>query len=115
MPARSASASAKMDLAALRSSAEIACRLMKVLSNPDRLLLLCHMVEGEKRVGELEELSGVVQPTLSQQLAVLRDEGLVSTRRDGKSIYYSIGSPEPLAVLQVLHEQFCELPEKRKS
>ena len=125
MPARSATsaatsattsaATARMDLAALRSAAEIACRLMKVLSNTDRLLLLCHMVEGEKRVGELQELSGVVQPTLSQQLAVLRDEGLVSTRRDGKNIFYSIGSPEPLAVLQVLHDQFCKLPQQRKA
>ena len=114
MPARTATATASLDLAALRSAAEIACRLMKVLSNTDRMLLLCHMVEGEKRVGELEELSGVVQPTLSQQLAVLRDEGLVSTRRNGKNIYYSIGSPEPLAILQVLHDQFCEPTGKRK-
>jgi DNA-binding transcriptional ArsR family regulator len=111
MPARPTTA--RMDLAALRNSADIACRLMKVLSNPDRLLLLCHMVEGEKRVGELEEMSGVLQPTLSQQLAVLRDEGLVSTRRDGKNIYYSIGSPEPVALLQVLHDQFCEAPGSR--
>ncbi|MES2975873.1 MAG: metalloregulator ArsR/SmtB family transcription factor [Pseudomonadota bacterium] len=113
MPAKARAA--EMDLDALRNAAESACRLMKALSNPARLLLLCHMAEGEKRVGELEELSGVVQPTLSQQLGVLRDEGLVSTRRDGKNIYYSIGSPEPLAVLQVLYEQFCNPPKGRKT
>jgi DNA-binding transcriptional ArsR family regulator len=96
-----------MDPAQLRSAAEAACRLMKALSNPDRLLLLCHLVEGEKRVGELEAVSGVAQPTLSQQLGVLREEGLVSTRRDGKNIYYRIDNPQPVAVMNVLYQQFC--------
>lgn len=83
-----------MDLEALRRSAVGACRLMKVLSNPDRLLLLCQLTQGEKRVGELEELVGISQPTLSQQLGVLREEGLVNTRREGKNIYYEIASPQ---------------------
>lgn len=96
-----------MDLEKLRLSADGACRLMKTLSNPDRLLLLCQLSQGEKRVGELEELLGIVQPTLSQQLAVLREEDLVSTRRDGKNIYYQIASPQALAVMTVLFEQFC--------
>lgn len=96
-----------IDLEALRRSADSACRLMKALSNPDRLLLLCQLSQGEKRVGELEELVGISQPTLSQQLAVLREEGLVSTRREGKNIYYQIASPQALAVLNVLFEQFC--------
>ncbi len=95
-------------LAEMRHSAGQACRLMKVLSNPDRLLLLCQLVHGEQRVGELEARVGVAQPTLSQQLGVLRDEGLVSTRRDGKAIYYRIDSPQALAVMQTLHEQFCQ-------
>ena len=86
-----------MDLATMRRSADTACRLMKALSNPDRLLLLCQLTEGEKRVGELEELVGIGQPTLSQQLGVLREEGLVSTRREGKNIYYQIASPQALA------------------
>lgn len=80
---------------------------MKVLSNPDRLLLLCQLSQGEKRVGELEELLGIVQPTLSQQLAVLREENLVTTRRDGKNIYYQVASRQALAVMVVLFEQFC--------
>lgn len=96
-----------MDLEALRRSADAACRLMKVLSNPDRLLLLCQLTEGEKRVGELEVLVGIGQPTLSQQLGVLREEGLVNTRREGKNIYYQIASPQALAVMGVLFEQFC--------
>lgn len=101
---------ASLDLGAMRSSAEAACRLMKVLSNPDRLLLLCQLSQGEKNVGELEMLVGVAQPTLSQQLGVLREEGLVSTRREGKNIYYSICSSEALAVMGVLYQQFCETP-----
>jgi DNA-binding transcriptional ArsR family regulator len=76
-------------------------------TNPDRLLLLCQLSQGEKRVGELEEILGILQPTLSQQLTVLRDEELVTTRRDGKSIYYQIASPQALAVMNVLFEQFC--------
>ena len=96
-----------LDLDKMKASAGNACRLMKVLSNPDRLMLLCQLSQGEKRVGELEDILGIVQPTLSQQLTVLREEELVITRRDGKSIYYQIASPQALAVMNVLFEQFC--------
>lgn len=96
-----------LDLDKMKASAGNACRLMKVLSNPDRLMLLCQLSQSEKRVGELEEILGIVQPTLSQQLTVLREEELVTTRRDGKSIYYQIASPQALAVMNVLFEQFC--------
>jgi DNA-binding transcriptional ArsR family regulator len=97
-----------IDLDAMRDAAQSACALMKVLSNPDRLLLLCELAQGERNVGELESELGIVQPTLSQQLAVLRDAELVETRRDGKSIYYRIASEQAMAVMQVLFEQFCE-------
>jgi DNA-binding transcriptional ArsR family regulator len=100
-------AATTLDPSALRQAADQASRLMKVLSNPDRLLLLCHLVEGETCVGELEALSGIAQPTLSQQLGVLREEGVVSTRREGKNIHYSIDSPQALAVMTLLHQQFC--------
>ena len=103
-----------MDLDVLRAAAGEVSRLMKALSNPDRLLLLCQLAQGEKRVGELEELVGIVQPTLSQQLGVLRDEGLVSTRREGKNIHYRIDSPQALAVMSVLYEQFCGKPKGKK-
>lgn len=96
-----------LDLKTMKDSASRACRLMKVLSNPDRLMLLCQLSLGEKRVGELEEILGIVQPTLSQQLTVLRDEELVNTRRDGKNIYYQIASTQALAVMNVLFDQFC--------
>ncbi len=99
-----------IDLDGMRAAADGACRLMKTLSNPDRLLLLCQLSQGELRVGELEERLGIVQPTLSQQLAVLRDEGLVSTRREGKHIHYRIASPQALAVMAVLYQQFCPTP-----
>jgi DNA-binding transcriptional ArsR family regulator len=98
---------ATLDLEKMQIAAEKACRLMKVLSNPDRLMLLCQLSQGEKRVGELEEILGIVQPTLSQQLTVLRDEELVSTRREGKNIYYQIASPQALAVMNILYAQFC--------
>ncbi|HET6827071.1 MAG TPA: metalloregulator ArsR/SmtB family transcription factor [Ramlibacter sp.] len=102
-----------LDLTAMRKAAEAACGLMKTLSNPDRLLLLCVLSEGESNVSELEATLGIVQPTLSQQLAVLREQGLVATRREGKSIYYSLASPQAMAVLQTLDEQFCRPPPKR--
>ena len=96
-----------MDLATMRRSADTACRLMKALSNPDRLLLLCLLTEGEKRVGELEALVGIGQPTLSQQLGALREEGMSSTRKKKKYIYYQIASPQALAVMGVLFHEFC--------
>lgn len=98
----------KIDLGALRKAASEACGLLKVLANPDRLLLLCQMSQGEYCVSDLEELTGIRQPTLSQQLTVLRDEEMVSTRREGKQIFYSIASKEALAVMKVLYELYCQ-------
>ena len=100
-------AESDIDLDNMRAAAEGACRLMKALSNPDRLLLLCQLLQGEHNVGELEAALGIVQPTLSQQLTVLREEALVSTRREGKHIYYRIDSPRAQAVIRTLHQQFC--------
>lgn len=102
-----------LEVEAMRGAAESACALMKVLSNPDRLLLLCQLTEGEKNVGELQDSVGILQPTLSQQLAVLREAELVETRRDGKNIYYRVASPQVLAVLQVLYAQYCPPPARR--
>ncbi len=104
---------ATLDLDDMQAAAAEACRLMKVLSNPDRLLILCQLSQGEHRVGELEALLGIVQPTLSQQLTVLREEALVRTRRDGKNIYYLLDSPQALAVMQVLYAQFCAASRKK--
>ncbi len=97
-----------LDIDALRHSAQDACALLKVLSNPDRLMLLCEMAQGEKTVTELQEALGITQPTLSQQLAVLRAQALVDTRREGKNIHYRLASPQAMAVMQVLYQQFCQ-------
>lgn len=96
-----------IDIDQLRDNADEAGQLLKALGNPDRLLLLCQLVAGEMNVGELEERLKIVQPTLSQQLGVLRREGLVDTRRDGRQIYYSISSPQALAVIETLYQLFC--------
>ncbi|WP_311196818.1 metalloregulator ArsR/SmtB family transcription factor [Rugamonas apoptosis] len=98
---------ATIDIDQLRAKAAQASSLLKALANPDRLLLLCQMAQGEFSVGRLEELTGIRQPTLSQQLTVLRQDELVATRREGKQIFYRIASPAALAVLQVLYQQFC--------
>lgn len=97
-----------LELTHMQNGADQACKLMKVLANPDRLMILCQLSKGELRVGEIEEQLGIVQPTLSQQLTVLRDEALVSTRRDGKNIYYQLDSPQALAVIKTLYKQFCQ-------
>lgn len=98
---------ASVELTQMQSAAGQACKLMKVLANPDRLMILCQLSKGEMRVGDIEEVLGIVQPTLSQQLTVLRVEGLVSTRREGKNIYYQVTSPRALAVIEVLYNEFC--------
>ena len=96
-----------LELRRMRESAAQACNLMKVLANPDRLMILCQLSQGELRVGELEERLGIVQPTLSQQLTVLREQQLVSTRREGKHIFYTLSSPQALAVIQTMYQLFC--------
>ena len=98
---------AEVPLAELVSAAAQAATLLKALANPDRLLLLCNLVEGECNVSALETQTGIRQPTLSQQLGVLREEGLVETRREGKFIFYRIASAPAMAVLQTLYETFC--------
>ena len=97
-----------LSLEDMHAAAGRACRLMKALANPDRLMLLCQLAQGEMSVGALEAALGIPQPTLSQQLTVLRDERLVATRRDGKYVYYRVRNGPALAVLQALYAQFCE-------
>jgi DNA-binding transcriptional ArsR family regulator len=101
---------AQLDLDWMRNQAGQVVSLLKVIGNPDRLLLLCQMLQGEYSVGELEELLDTQQPTLSQQLGVLRNEGLVATRRDGKYIYYRVSHPHVQVILEVLHQLYCSAP-----
>ncbi|MFY9348487.1 MAG: metalloregulator ArsR/SmtB family transcription factor [Orrella sp.] len=96
----------------LRASAGKACSLLKTMANEDRLMLLCHLIDAELNVGELENLTEIRQPTLSQQLGVLRDEGLVATRREGKFIFYTLASPAVVKVMQTLHDLYCS-PDKQ--
>jgi DNA-binding transcriptional ArsR family regulator len=91
----------------LRQAAGQAVGALKVLANEDRLLLLCQLSQGEMCVGDLEEALGIRQPTLSQQLGVLRNEGVVSTRREGKNIFYSVADARLLKVLEVLYRLYC--------
>ena len=91
----------------MHAAAGRACRLMKTLANPDRLMLLCQLAQREMSVGELESALGIPQPTLSQQLTVLRGEGLVDTRRDGKYVHYRVRNGPAPAILEALYAQFC--------
>lgn len=102
MAADPAALMVQMRMASLQASA-----LLKALSHPDRLLLLCQISQGEYCVSELEQRVGLGQPSLSQQLGILRQEKLVKTRRAGKQIFYSIASADALAILDVLYERFC--------
>ena len=92
----------------MRANAEQASSLLKALSNQDRLMILCNLADGEKSVGELEKRLSMRQPSLSQQLARLRADQLVSTRRDGKAIYYSLTSSEAGRVIDLLYELYCD-------
>ena len=96
-----------LDPLAMRHSAQQAVGLLKLLGNEDRLLLLCELSQGECGVSELEQRLGIRQPTLSQQLAVLRRENAVSTRREGKNIFYQVADARLLALLQTLYAQYC--------
>ena len=96
-----------VDPEALRGAAGQAVSALKVLANEHRLLLLCQLSQEEMCVGDLEERLGIQQPTLSQQLGVLRTEGSVSTRRQGKNIFYSVADPDLLEILAVLYRLYC--------
>ena len=96
------------ELKKMQSSAVKACDFLKVISNPNRLMLLCEIAMGERCVTELEDSTGIRQPTLSPQLTVLRTKKLVKTRREGKQIYYSLSSDIALSMMKVLYGHFCK-------
>jgi len=91
----------------MMSNAKRACDFLKALAHESRLIILCVLAEGEKSVSELEEILQQRQPTVSQQLARLRSEGLVATRRDGKVIYYSLASEHARGIIGALYDAFC--------
>ena len=91
----------------MRAHATDASRLLKALANDKRLTLLCLMVEGEKSVGELNAQVDLSQSALSQHLAVLREDGLVSTRREAQTIYYSLADGPAHRIIETLHGIYC--------
>ncbi|MFC5324121.1 ArsR/SmtB family transcription factor [Bradyrhizobium oligotrophicum] len=88
-------------------AADQASDLLKALSNRHRLLIICQLVDDERSVGELAEFLGLRDSAVSQHLALLRKDGLVSTRRDGQTIYYSITSEPAREVLKTLYQVYC--------
>jgi DNA-binding transcriptional ArsR family regulator len=92
---------------AMRAAAGQATHALRALAHEDRLMLLCQLTQGECSVGELEQLLNIRQPSLSQQLGVLRNEGLVLARRDGTRIHYSIADQSVVAILNVLYQLYC--------
>lgn len=98
---------ADMNMGELQSRALRAAGLLKAMSNPVRLMVLCQLAESEKSVGELEKVAAVSQSALSQHLALLRERGLVRSRREGQSIYYTLDGPEAPALLAALYEVYC--------
>ncbi|SDL62213.1 ArsR/SmtB family transcription factor [Aliiruegeria lutimaris] len=90
------------------TNATQASNFLKAISHEGRLMILCHLVSGEKSVTELEKLLSARQAAVSQQLSRLRLEGLVQPRRDGKTIYYSLTDDRPRKILEVVYELFCK-------
>jgi DNA-binding transcriptional ArsR family regulator len=95
------------DIAALQAKAPEVAEFLRLLANPNRLLLLCHISQGERSVTEIQRDLGLKQPALSQQLAELRQSGLVESRRESRSIYYSIKDDRTRNVIGMLHAIFC--------
>ena len=95
------------EMASMLRNARAASDLLKSIAHENRLLILCILADGEKSVGELEVLLKLRQPSVSQQLARLRSDGLVATRREGKTIYYSLSSHEAGRVVRLLYDIYC--------
>lgn len=95
------------DVTAMRAHAGDAAQLLKALANENRLQVLCLLAEGERSVGEINALLDLSQSALSQHLAVLREEGLVQTRREAQTIFYSVAPGPAAAVMHTLHGIYC--------
>lgn len=99
-----------MNIKEMEAAAEKVSDLMKVLSNAKRLMVLCQLAEGEKSVGELAQLIGVREQAMSQQLALLRKDGLVKTRRNGQTVYYTLARGDIRALMEFLYTTYCGTP-----
>ena len=96
-----------MEVTELRERAGDAAKFLKSMSNASRLLILCHLADGEKSVGELQSLVDLSQSALSQHLAVLRRDGIVSTRRSSQTIFYSLANEPAQEIMATLYDYFC--------
>lgn len=96
------------EAATMKAKVDEASAFLKKLSNPDRLLVCCALVGAERSVRELEDLLGIRQPGLSQQLAELREAGLIAGRKDGKHVFYRLADPRVRAVVDTMHRLFCD-------
>lgn len=97
----------ELPMEAMVDQAQSAATFLKALAHEGRLLILCHLSSGEKSVTELEQLLGTRQAAVSQQLARLRLEGLVASRRDGKAIFYSLGDERAAKTIALMYDMFC--------
>lgn len=104
---RSQPAKRDNDFDMLVDNAQEASDFLKALSHEVRLIILCLLIEGEKTVTEIEQILSLRQPAVSQQLARLRADGLVKTRRNGKQVYYSFARTEVREIISALHRAFC--------
>lgn len=91
----------------MTEKADEAAALLKAAANHNRLMILCTLIEGEHSVGQLEEMLGIRQPSLSQQLTVLREAGIVATRRDAKQIFYRLAEEKAVRLVMALYQIFC--------
>jgi ArsR family transcriptional regulator, virulence genes transcriptional regulator len=105
----------KIDSAVMESAADQASDLLKALSNRHRLLIVCQLIDGERCVWRSRRIPGPSRSRVSQHLALLRKDGLVSARRDAQTIYYSIASEPALEVLKALYQVYCAPPKARKA
>ncbi len=97
----------KMNIDDMKQAATKAATLMQALSNQNRLLLLCALVDGEKSVGALADMLDLRQTSVAQQLALLRKDGFVKTRREGQTIYYSLDGEEAAQIIEILNNLYC--------
>jgi DNA-binding transcriptional ArsR family regulator len=105
----------KLDSTKMEAAADQASELLKALSNRHRLLIICQLIDGERSVGDLAQLLELRDSTVSQHLALLRKDGLVSARRDAQTIYYSIASAPAREILKTLYQVFCAPPKAKKT
>jgi DNA-binding transcriptional ArsR family regulator len=106
--ARKSKTTGNMDFDAMQENASAAVTLLKGLANESRLMIMCVLAEGEHSVGDLNKRIKLSQSALSQHLAVLRDQGMVKTRRESQTIYYRLADSPAMTVIGLLHDVYCE-------